>query len=128
MVTVEKRNGPGESFGKGCKIHMLFKDFLGQLKLGNQNLYLTTQEVRRQATTLGQHLGKEWPSADMPRVSPDAPGMQVDEAHDGLPGIAAPPVSQLTDDVGIRPALLGNLIPQQINLWMGSSSTGRTRC
>ena len=46
MVTVEKRNGPGESFGKGFKTQMLFRDFLGQLKQGNQNLYLTTQEVR----------------------------------------------------------------------------------
>jgi len=41
-VEVEKRNGPSDSFGKGCKVAMTFGEFLDS---NSSNHYLTTQEI-----------------------------------------------------------------------------------
>lgn len=37
----------------------------------------------------------------------------------GLPELFSPPVSLLKNDFGYTPDIMGNLIPQQINLWLG---------
>jgi hypothetical protein len=45
----------------------------------------------------------------------------------GCPALDSAPVTQLRHDFPLRPALLGNLIPMNMNLWMGgggSSATG----
>ena len=42
---MEKRKA-SESFGKGQKVKMSFRQFVEQLEAGNEDLYLTTQEVR----------------------------------------------------------------------------------
>src|SRR5689334_19862073 len=48
----------------------------------------------------------------------------VKPGADGLPKLAAPPVTLLAADVPLRPALMGNLVPQQLNMWMGAATTG----
>ena len=45
-------------------------------------------------------------------------------APDGHPELCAAPVAQLQGDFPLRPALLGNLVPQQLNLWMGAAPAG----
>ena len=45
QVKVEHRSRAEDSFGKGKKIDMTFASFLKELEAGNENLYLTTQEV-----------------------------------------------------------------------------------
>jgi len=42
----------------------------------------------------------------------------------GLPELYAAPLSHLAGDVPLRPRLLGNLVPHQLNLWMGASQNG----
>ena len=46
-VDVEFRGSSGGSFGHGKKKAMRFGDFLRQLEAGKEDLYLTTQTVRR---------------------------------------------------------------------------------
>ena len=36
----------------------------------------------------------------------------------------AAPLAQLTNDIPLRPRLTGNLVPQAINLWMGTALHG----
>lgn len=38
---------------------------------------------------------------------------------DGYPAVLAPPLTALRSDVPLVPALLGHLVPQAVNLWMG---------
>lgn len=46
----------------------------------------------------------------------------------GQPNIMAPPVSKLRKEFPLRPECMGNLVPQQINLWMGAASNGTSLC
>jgi len=48
----------------------------------------------------------------------------VAPAPDGFPEIMAPPTSYLATDFPIQPEVLGNLIPQQVNIWMGCAPEG----
>lgn len=48
----------------------------------------------------------------------------VAAAADGFPELHAGPVSRLSTDFPARPALLGGLVPQNINLWMGCAPDG----
>lgn len=45
MVSVEKRDGPQDTYGKGHRVRMPFKQLAEALQSGDKNLYLTTQEV-----------------------------------------------------------------------------------
>lgn len=45
---------------------------------------------------------------------------------DGHPEVMAPPTSNLATDFPLQPAVLGNLVPQQVNIWMGSAAEGST--
>ncbi len=48
----------------------------------------------------------------------------VAPAPDGHPEIMAPPTSNLASDFPVQPEILGNLVPQQVNIWMGSAPEG----
>lgn len=49
-----------------------------------------------------------------------APPPQVPVSkRDGHPELWAPPVSLLAADVTPHPRLMGGLVPQQVNMWMG---------
>ena len=43
---------------------------------------------------------------------------------DGHPEVLASPTAALADDFPMQPALLGALVPQQINIWMGAAAEG----
>lgn len=43
---------------------------------------------------------------------------------DGHPEVFAPPASRLAADFPLRPALLGALVPQAVNVWMGCAPEG----
>ncbi|CAM9799805.1 unnamed protein product, partial [Choristocarpus tenellus] len=43
---------------------------------------------------------------------------------DGRPDLMSPPLTNLRGDFSLRPLLAGNLIPQNVNLWMGFSKEG----
>ena len=43
---------------------------------------------------------------------------------DGRPHVMSPFMEKLADDFPLRPKLIGNLIPQNINVWMGRSKGG----
>jgi len=43
---------------------------------------------------------------------------------DGIPVVMAEPLTSLAADFPLRPALLGNLVPQAVNLWMGHAPDG----
>jgi hypothetical protein len=45
---------------------------------------------------------------------------------EGQPDITSSPITELLKDIPIRPEIMGNLIPQNINLWMGQSSRPTT--
>ena len=45
---------------------------------------------------------------------------------DGHPEVMAPPTSNLASDFPLQPSVLGNLVPQQVNIWMGSAPEGST--
>ncbi|EQC38458.1 hypothetical protein SDRG_04166 [Saprolegnia diclina VS20] len=44
----------------------------------------------------------------------------------GRPGLMAPFIAQLAHDFPLTPALLGHLVPQNINVWMGNAVDGST--
>lgn len=45
-------------------------------------------------------------------------------AKDGFPELLSRPVQDLARDIPLCPALLGGLVPQSINMWMGCSPDG----
>jgi hypothetical protein len=46
---------------------------------------------------------------------------KLDYSAEGQPMIVSHPITELLGDIPLRPKIMGNLIPQNINLWMGSS-------
>ena len=94
-LQVEKKGEEGRSFGlKAPKVKMQFSEFVNELKSGNTNLYLTTQTI------------------------------EIDEEM-GLPTkLFGPPLNGLAQDFALVPKLLGNLVPNNLNLWMGNSLDG----
>jgi hypothetical protein len=48
----------------------------------------------------------------------------VEANEDGRPDLMAQFMKKFRDDFPLRPPLMGNLIPQNINLWMGNNSDG----
>ncbi|KAK9821569.1 hypothetical protein WJX81_005489 [Elliptochloris bilobata] len=93
-VSVERRGVPSEGFGHGKKVQMAFGEFVRRAAAGDELLYLTTQQAAVGA--------------------------------DGHAECVASPLAELcaAGDLPLRPALMGNLVPQQLNLWMGTTQTG----
>ena len=46
---------------------------------------------------------------------------KLNYSAEGQPMIVSHPITELLEDIPLRPKIMGNLIPQNINLWMGSS-------
>ncbi|KAG2485492.1 hypothetical protein HYH03_015766 [Edaphochlamys debaryana] len=93
-LLVEVRGGPGEGYGKGVKRRMSFAAFVRKLAAGDTGLYLTAQ--------------------------------QMPAAHDGHRALMAEPLLSLAaaGDFPAAPCLAGHLVPQSMNLWMGSAPEG----
>ncbi|KAL3929144.1 MAG: hypothetical protein SGBAC_012338 [Bacillariaceae sp.] len=48
----------------------------------------------------------------------------VEANEDGRPDLMAPFMKRFQNDFPLRPNLMGNLVPQNINVWMGNNSDG----
>lgn len=99
-VMVEKRPNQDESFGQGNEIPMSFAEFLDLISNGDVMHYLTTQDVEASADESNE------------------------EGIGGRPDLMAPLMKRLQDDFVLRPPIMANLIPSNINLWMGNSKDG----
>ena len=93
-VRVETRAGTDESFGVGKYETMRFRDFVARFAKGDETVYLTASPA------------------------------SVD-AH-GRPEVASAPASFLVGEnrparVPFRPGLAGNLVPANVNLWLGAA-------
>ncbi|KAF1318676.1 putative Ion channel, partial [Globisporangium splendens] len=94
-LSVERRSSTTDKFGKGIHVPMTFRELLALIAQGDAMHYLTTQEVA------------------------------VNDDEGGRPELMAPFVAKLQrDGFPLRPALLGNLVPQNINIWMGNNMAG----
>ena len=99
-IKVEKRSNSRDSFGKGTEVGIKFSEFLKLIQNGDSMHYLTTQDVE----------------AD----------------KDGRPKLLSPFMERLrggqngsdTEAFPLRPKLMGNLVPQNINIWIGNSPNG----
>ena len=48
----------------------------------------------------------------------------VPTAPDGHPALYASPVAELAGDFPLMPRIMGRLVPQSINLWLGAATDG----
>ena len=103
MVQVEPIHPESKQFGTDIeRIDMKFSEFLEGLKREDGELrYLTTQY-----------------SAD-----PEG-GDEVGEEDEGDVTVYPPPTNALRDDFPSAPKIIGNLVLQQVNLWIGKSKNG----
>jgi len=98
-IMVEKRSNHNDSFGKGNEVSISFRRFMELIEDGDTMHYLTTQDVA------ADHDGRpDLMSSFMKKL----------QGRDGDAGVAFP----------LRPKIAGNLVPQNINLWIGNSKTG----
>lgn len=93
-VMVEYRTNSKHTYGRGNETRMTFKKFLTLVKSGDAMHYLTTQDVRAN--------------------------------QDGRPDLMAPFMKPFLQagDFPLQPKITGNLIPQNINIWMGNNQQG----
>lgn len=114
-MKVEKRSLTSESYGKGIEVEMTFSQFLnemGQDKEGSSSelYYLTTQDV--DSSSDGRpHL-----------MSPLVRRIFQRQAKVASMKISKEDIKDIT--IPLQPELMGNLIPQNINIWMGKSKSG----
>jgi hypothetical protein len=112
LIVVEKRSSNHDSFGKGNEVSMSFRRFMTLLQDGDTLHYLTTQDV--EANRDGR-----------PELM--APFMKkLQQRRDGDSGGGDSSSGDVDVDAAfpLRPKITGNLVPQNINLWIGNSQTG----
>ena len=95
-VMVEQRSSSSSSstFGNGYEIPMTFSQFATRITSGKDY-------DRHYLTTQDVH----------------------SNADNGRPDLMSPLMKYLQHDFPLQPCIMGNLIPQNINLWMGNSSS-----
>jgi hypothetical protein len=114
-VLVERRRDADDVFGRGRRVPMPLSALLDAIAAGDSTLYLTAQEL---------------PPARGGRVAPVAAPMDALLAAHG----ASDAVLRATDGdpraeqqrVWLRPSIMGRLVPQQVNLWMGHTQQHET--
>ncbi|KAI8818651.1 cupin-like domain-containing protein [Fimicolochytrium jonesii] len=108
-VKVEKRDLKTGGFGSGAKrIEMTFGGFLEKIEAGEEGLYLTTQ-----------YNEEDDDAADL-----DGDGdsdLNSDNQDPDISDFAPNPLPALLKDIPLRQPILGPLIPQTMNLWVGSA-------
>jgi ribosomal protein L16 Arg81 hydroxylase len=98
-IKVEKKDKNG-NYGTGQeKLVMTFGELLDKLRAGCNDLYLTTQYD-------------------------DDSHTQKQTRERAVLDYCPPPLTNLLGDFPLRPKILGNLVPQQVNVWMGNSKDG----
>lgn len=105
-IQVERRSSVEDSFGKGEEVSMTVGEFLHTMQQGDTLHYLTTQDVRANAD------GR-----------PDLMSPLMQQLRKGIGGETSSSDNDATPRFPLRPTLAGNLVPQNINLWMGNTST-----
>ena len=134
-VKVEVRQSAAAPFGRGITQLMPFRQFLRRFAAGDSSMYMTAQARgaggHHTAALLLQPLAKMPLSSAMLCISSTCQlklsiscVQDVKVSADGHPELFAPPITQLQADLPLQPACMGNLIPQQLNLWMGNSPDG----
>eukprot|EP01124_Arcella_intermedia_P017272 TRINITY_DN2404_c0_g1_i2.p1 TRINITY_DN2404_c0_g1~~TRINITY_DN2404_c0_g1_i2.p1 ORF type:complete len:326 (+),score=96.94 TRINITY_DN2404_c0_g1_i2:32-1009(+) len=107
-----EQSDPSGNFGSALpRLEMTFKEFLDKISAGDQNLYLTTQYDDDDEEEEEEESKEEEENVDFVK-------------KEVLKQLFAPPSNQLAEDIPFRPALMGNLIPAQFNMWMGNSKAG----
>ncbi|KAJ3024073.1 DnaJ sub C member 7 [Thoreauomyces humboldtii] len=116
-VQVEQRDVSGTGgFGSGGeRLKMSFADFLANV--GGGNLYLTTQYK------VPAKKGKTDEEEEEEEDEEDEDEDNSEDVKAALAEFLPAPLAPLLSDIDLRPALLGPLIPQTMNLWLGSSQT-----
>lgn len=112
-VKVEKRSSQTDSFGRGTEIEMTFEQFIHVMEQteNSEMYYLTTQDV--DCTPDGRpHLLSPFMRKIFQKKSSTT--INKDDSKTEHDGITLP----------LQPELMGNLIPQNINLWLGKSLCG----
>ncbi len=51
--------------------------------------------------------------------------MQLRTKRNSYPACLGEPLKYLAPDFPLQPKLMGNLLPQQINMWMGAATDGK---
>lgn len=120
QVKVEVRANTKQSFGRGSTCVMPFHQFMTRFQAGDDTVYLSAQEVNIPMFS-GCSLCMHWHAVTHSHA---ASATQVAVASDGHPDLCAPPVLQLLGDLPLQPQIMGALVPQQINLWMGHAKDG----
>lgn len=91
---------------------------------------VTVERRRELGEKFGKALTVEMPFCDLLKLLASGDEMhylttqEVAFEEDGRPEIMAPFVKKLQLDFPLRPKLMGHLIPQNINMWMGNSKHG----
>ncbi|KNC97695.1 uncharacterized protein SPPG_07157 [Spizellomyces punctatus DAOM BR117] len=94
-VKVERKHPSTGGFGSGLdRLEMRFSDFLKRLENGERDLYMTTQYATHE---------------------------DKDEAMQKVLEFLPHPLTNLVNDFPLHPELMGHLVPQMVNLWMGST-------
>jgi hypothetical protein len=97
MLQVEQRAGPGDAFGKG--------------------------DSTKATMTLRDALAR-MAAGDPTLYLTTQP---LPPAADGHPALHVSPVAELAQDVPLVPQLMGALVPQSINIWLGAAADGACR-
>ena len=145
VVQIETKDSTkGEEFGSGRERRLvLFSDFLDDVEFaGDTGIYLSTQYSNDEDEKAGQEEREALPMKiptynddDMEMNSPSTetfpkPIYDSTDANDifneddlmkRFSEYCKPPLQSLLGDFPFRPKLMGYLVPQQVNLWMGAS-------
>ena len=116
-IVVEKRSGNRDSFGRGNEVSMSFRQFMTLLQDGDTLHYLTTQDV--EANRDGR---PELMAPFMKKLQ----GKDGDSGSSGDNGGGDSTNGDVNLDAAfpLQPKITGNLVPQNINIWIGNSQTG----
>jgi hypothetical protein len=93
-VRVEQRSHAGVAFGAGRYTQLRFDEFLSRVTARDGD---ETLYLTTEATKFDAH---------------------------GRLAVVCPPLTHLLQDVVLRPALMGNLVPAAVNMWFGRSRAG----
>lgn len=97
---------------------MDFARFLHELQQGSELLYLTTQVCHK--SIIPPHAPPTY-QQQLPSPHPYQTSKELPLGPDDRPALTSPPITELLrqGDLPLRPSLLGHLVPQNLNLWMG---------
>lgn len=121
-VQVETRTSQDQSYGQGQKVNMKFANFLQKLSSAEEHdlFYLTTQPPMLPSSS---HLNQDETKAQSHHDCIPKPYLYI------MPALimnlffnSSNHINQKDQSIPLQPKIMGNLIPQSIQLWMGRTS------